>query len=217
VQIYIGYDSKEPVAYHVLAHSILTRSSIPVAIIPIALDNVKSFFTRKRGEKETTEFSISRFLVPYLSNYEGLSIFMDSDMLCLIDIAELVALFDRKKAIQVCQHDYEPKSDVKFLGQAQTKYPRKNWSSMIMFNNKKCRALSLDYVNNATGLELHRFMWTQDSLIGSLPLEYNWLVGEYEPKQAKILHYTLGGYWFEKDCELSAVWLEELKKMTRPL
>ena len=220
LRVFIGYDPRESVAYHVLAHSILRRASIPVSVAPVMLSQLHGVYTRERGPTESTEFSLSRFLVPALSGFEGWSLFMDCDMLCRADIAALAAEIGRNadKAVLVCQHDYVPKSARKFLNQVQTKYPRKNWSSLMLFNNARCRALTPDYVNRATGLELHRFAWLQEErLIGALPLEWNWLVDEYEPKaDANIVHYTLGGPWFPdyKDCDYADEWREELKAMT---
>jgi len=168
LQVYIGYDPRESVAFYTLAHSIFARSSIPLAIAPLMRRHLAHLYTRSRGPTESTEFSLTRFIVPALSGYRGWSIFMDCDMLCRADIAELVALIDRNpdKAVLVCQHDYVPKSERKFLNQVQTKYSRKNWSSLMLFNNERCKALSPQYVNSATGLDLHRFAWIDDALIG---------------------------------------------------
>jgi hypothetical protein len=225
-QVFIGYDSKEPVAYHVLAHSILRRASIPVSIAPVALSQLRAVYTRERGPLESTEFSLSRFLVPFLSHYAGFSLFLDCDMLCQTDLAEVLieAFRDTPRtafpAVWCVQHDYTPKSPVKFLDQPQTVYPRKNWSSVMLFNNAKCRRLTPAYVNSATGLQLHRFLWCDDDDLGALPLEWNWLVGEYAPNPAaKLLHYTLGGPWFEAthDCDHAAVWRDELAHLTGAL
>jgi len=218
LNVYIGYDPKESVAFYTLAHSILRRASIPVAIAPLMRSQLKGIYTRERGPTESTEFSLTRFLVPYLSGYSGWSVFMDCDMLCLADIAELAAQIERQpdKAVLVCKHDYVPRTERKFLGQLQTKYPRKNWSSLMVFNNARCRALSPAYVNTAAGLELHRFAWTEDASIGEIPLEWNWLVGEYAPSaRAKIVHYTLGGPYFDdyRDCDYAAEWLAEFESM----
>jgi hypothetical protein len=215
LRVFIGYDPREAVAYHVLAHSILRRASIPVSVAPVMLSQLQGLYTRARGPTESTEFSLSRFLVPALSGYEGWSLFMDCDMLCRTDIAALAAESGRHgdKAVLVCQHDYVPKSERKFLNQLQTRYPRKNWSSLMLFNNALCRALTPDYINRASGLELHRFAWLQDDgLIGSLPLEWNWLVDEYQANaDARIVHYTLGGPWFPdyKDCDYADEWRDE--------
>ena len=181
LSVYIGYDPRESVAFYTLAHSILRRASIPVSITPLMQSQLKGLYRRERGPTESTEFSLTRFLVPALSEFRGWSIFMDCDMLCRADIAELAREIERQpdKAVLVCQHDYVPKTQRKFLNQVQTKYPRKNWSSLMLFNNARCRSLSPDYVNGASGLELHRFAWTDDAAIGALPLEWNWLVGEY--------------------------------------
>jgi hypothetical protein len=122
LSIYIGYDSKESVAFYTLAHSILRRSSIPVSIAPVMQSQLKGLYTRPRGPTESTEFSLTRFLVPALSAFQGWSIFMDCDMLCRVDIAGLAAEIERQpdKAVLVCQHDYVPRTERKFLGQVQT-------------------------------------------------------------------------------------------------
>jgi len=218
LDVYIGYDPKESVAFYTLAHSILRRASLPVAIAPLMRSQLNGIYTRERGPTESTEFSLTRFLVPYLSGYAGWSVFMDCDMLCLADIAGLAAQIERQpdKAVLVCKHDYVPRTERKFLGQVQTKYPRKNWSSLMVFNNAHCRSLTPAYVNSAAGLELHRFSWTDDASIGEIPLEWNWLVGEYAPSaSAKIVHYTLGGPYFDdyRDCDYAAEWRAEFESM----
>ena len=218
LNVYIGYDPRESVAFYTLAHSILRRASIPVSITPLMQSQLKGLYRRERGPTESTEFSLTRFLVPALSEFRGWSIFMDCDMLCRADIAELAREIERQpdKAVLVCQHDYVPKTQRKFLNQVQTKYPRKNWSSLMLFNNASCRSLSPDYVNGASGLELHRFAWTDDAAIGALPLEWNWLVGEYDYNAgAKMVHYTIGGPYFEayRSCDYAAEWFAEFESM----
>ncbi|MFD1328968.1 glycosyltransferase [Mycoplana ramosa] len=200
IRIFIGFDSKEIVAYHVLCQSILEHSSAPVAFSPIVLSNLGGLFTRERNPLQSTEFSFSRFLVPYLSNYEGWSIFMDCDMLARADIAKLWSLRDDRYAVMCVKHDYVPKVETKFLGQTQTKYEKKNWSSMILFNNAKCRALTRDYVNSATGLQLHQFKWLDsEEKIGAIPVVWNYLVNEYDYREdAKLVHFTDGGPYFEE-------------------
>lgn len=218
LNIFIGFDPNETVAWHVLANSIQRRASIPVAIAPLMRSQLKGLYRRSRGPTESTEFSLTRFLVPALSQYRGWSLFMDCDMLCLADVAEIAALAPRssEQAVLVCKHDYTPKTARKFLDHVQTKYPRKNWSSLMFFNNERCTALTPEYVNTATGLDLHRFRWLDDALIGELPLEWNWLVGEYERiATPKMVHYTLGGPYFEayRNCDYAAEWREELRLM----
>jgi hypothetical protein len=220
LQVFIGYDPRETVAFYTLAHSILRRSSIPVSITALMKSQLKHLYTRPRGPTESTEFALTRFLVPELSGYEGWSLFMDCDMLCRADIAELAAETGRQpdKAVLVCQHDYVPKSERKFLNQVQTKYPRKNWSSVMLFNNERCTALTPQYVNSASGLDLHRFAWIDDGRIGSLPLEWNWLVDEYPfNPQAKIAHFTRGGPYFDdyRECDYAGEWFAEFESMRR--
>ena len=216
LQVYIGFDPREAIAFDVLAHSIRRRSSIPLSIQPLVQKDLRDrgLYTRERGPTESTEFSMTRFLVPALAGFEGWSLFMDCDMLCRADIAELFALREDDKAVMVAKHDYVPKTDRKFLDQVQTKYQRKNWSSLMLFNNARCRALTPQYVNAASGLELHRFQWVKDELIGELPKEWNWLVTEYDYNHsAKLVHYTLGGPWFDqyRDCEYADEWFAERK------
>lgn len=218
LQIFIGYDARESVAFHTLSHSILRRASVPVSIAPLVQDQLKGVYTRDRGPTESTPFSLTRFLVPRLAGYRGWSVYMDCDMLCRADIAELAAEIERQpeSAVLVCKHDYVPSTERKFLDQVQTRYARKNWSSLMVFNNARCGALTPGYVNRASGLELHRFAWLDDALIGELPLEWNWLVGEYERNPAaKIVHYTIGGPYFDayRGCDYADEWFAEFEAM----
>ena len=218
LNIHIGYDPRESVALYTLAHSIVRRSSVPVAISPLVRGHLKDLYRRSRGPTESTEFSMTRFLVPALSGYRGWSVFMDCDMLCRTDIAALAAETERQpdKAVLVCKHDYTPRTERKFLNQVQTRYTRKNWSSLMVFNNERCRSLTADYVNSASGLELHRFAWTEDAAIGELALEWNWLVGEYAYNPAaRIVHFTIGGPYFPayRNCDYAAEWFAERDSM----
>ncbi|WP_027488972.1 glycosyltransferase family protein [Allorhizobium undicola] len=217
LRIFIGFDSKEVVAYHVLVQSILERSSLPVEFMPIVLTNLEGIFTRERNALQSTEFSFSRFLVPYLSDFDGWSLFMDCDMLARADLAELWALRDDRYAVMCVKHDYQPKIETKFLGQTQTKYEKKNWSSVMLFNNARCKALTPDYVNTATGLQLHQFKWLEnDELIGGLPVHWNYLVNEYDyDAEAKIVHFTDGGPYFDdyKNDDYAEEWFAARDRM----
>jgi len=219
INIFIGYDSKEKIAYHVLSESILRNSTKPVSITPIYLPNIKDDFLRERNILSSTEFSFSRFIIPHLMNYQGWALFMDCDMLMKADVEELWRLRDDKYAVQVSKHDYVPRTETKFLGHIQTAYPKKNWSSFMLMNCKKCTRLTPDYVNKASGLELHQFKWLEnEELIGSLPLEWNWLVGEYPYKEeVKNIHYTEGGPYFENysDCDYSNDWYNVYNNMVK--
>jgi hypothetical protein len=219
IRVFIGFDPRESVAYNVLAHSINARASQPVTIAPLALSQLGGLYTRERNPLQSTDFSFSRFLTPYLSGYEGWSVFMDCDMLMRDDIAGLWALRDERYAVMCVKHDHQPKEDTKFLGAVQTKYEKKNWSSVMLFNNARCRALTPDYVNRATGLELHQFKWlSNDNLIGSLPPRWNHLVGYQAPSgEAALVHFTLGGPYFDDyvDCEYASEWHSERAAMLR--
>ena len=216
IRVFIGYDDREAIAYHVLAHSIQRLASEPVAIAPLRLTQLKRILTRERHPLQSTDFSFSRFLTPCLSDYAGWSIFMDCDMLMVDDITALWDLRDERYAVMVVKHHHVPKETVKHLNEPQSKYEKKNWSSVMLFNNDRCRVLTPDYVNTASGLELHQFKWLpSDDLIGSLPARWNHLVG-YDPPRSDpaLLHYTSGGpWWIEyRDCEYAEDWRRELKK-----
>ncbi len=217
INVFIGYDPREAVAFSVLAYSINARASQPVCITPLMLSQLNGIYTRERNPLQSTDFSFSRFLAPYLSGYSGWSVFMDCDMLVLDDIAKLWALRDDRYAVQVVKHNHVPKEEIKFLGAKQTKYEKKNWSSVMLFNNAKCRALTPAYVNAATGLELHQFKWLgNDDLIGEIPHRWNHLVGYDAPSQdVSLVHYTIGGPYFEeyKSVEHADAWRRELVQM----
>ena len=220
VRIFIGYDERETVAYHVLSHSILRNSTVPVSISPLKKELFRGFFNRARGEYDSTDFAITRFLVPYLCDYEGYAVFMDCDMLCTGDVSELMlqaATMNHREAVKVVKHEYTPATKTKFLDQVQTKYLKKNWSSLMIFNNKMCPVLTPEYVEKTHGLDLHQFKWTTDLQVGSLPKEWNWLVGEYaKPEnEVKLYHYTLGTPCFEayKDSQYADLWHAERDRM----
>jgi hypothetical protein len=219
IRVFIGYDDREAAAFGVLAHSIHARSSEPVAVAPVRLSELRAVYRRERNPLQSTDFSFSRFLTPWLCDYQGWAIFMDCDMLVLDDIAKLWALRDERCAVQVVKHVHVPKEEVKFLGAVQTKYEKKNWSSVMLMNCAKCRALTPDYVNAASGLELHQFKWLEgDHLIGDIPHEWNHLVGYDAPRpDAKLVHYTIGGPYFEayRDCEYAREWFAERDAMLR--
>jgi hypothetical protein len=219
INVFIGYDPREAVAFSVLAHSIYARASAPVAITPLMLGGLKNILTRERHPLQSSDFSFSRFLTPYLSDFSGWSIFMDCDMLMRDDVARLHALRDDRYAVMVVKHEHVPKENKKFLGEPQTPYQKKNWSSVMLFNNAKCGALTADYVNAASGLDLHQFKWlASDDLIGEIPSRWNHLVGYNRPRpDASLVHYTLGGPYFDdyRDCEYADEWRRARDDMLR--
>ena len=193
ISIYIGYDSRESVAYHVCSNSIIRHGTVPVSINPLSLKLLQNY--EELHTDGSNQFIYSRFLVPYLQNYSGWAIFIDGDMILRDDIKQLYEMRDESKAVQVVQHDYKTRMKVKYLGAKNEDYPRKNWSSVILWNcgHERNKILTPEFVQTATGAQLHRFSWLADDLIGSLPKEWNWLPDEYgENKDAKLLHYTLG-------------------------
>ena len=216
-RIFIGYDHAEAIAFHTLSSSIHMKASQPVSITPLMTNQLKGLLTRERHPLQTNAFSFSRFLVPYLSGYEGWSLFMDCDMICTTDICELFSLKDDYYSVQVVKHCHVPEETEKYLGRPQTRYEKKNWSSVMLFNNASCEALTPEYVNAASGLDLHQFKWLRDDgLIGELPKEWNHLVGyDQENPHAKIVHYTIGGPYFNeyRGCEYSDEWFHERNNM----
>lgn len=216
-RVFVGYDSREEVAFHVLQRTIHAHASMPVSITPISLKQLGGIFKREINPLQSTEFSFSRFLVPWMCEFKGWALFMDCDMIMREDIAKLWKLRDPRFAAQVVKHDYTPRDERKFLNAQQTKYEKKNWSSVILFNCEKCKSLTPEYVNSATGLQLHQFKWLDgDHLIGELPARWNHLVGEFDPSPgAALVHYTLGGPYFEeyRNCEHSEEWFRERDRL----
>jgi lipopolysaccharide biosynthesis glycosyltransferase len=217
IPVFIGFDTREAVAFSVLSYSIHARATQPVSITPLMLSQLNSTFAREKHPLQSTEFSFSRFLTPYLSQYSGWSVFMDCDMLMLDDISQLWALRDDRYAVMVVKHEHVPRETQKFLGMPQSKYEKKNWSSVILFNNARCKALTPEYVNTASGLDLHQFKWLAgEDEIGALPKRWNHLVG-YDPPNADtaLVHYTLGGPYFDEysDCEYADEWRAEKERM----
>ena len=193
ISIYIGYDSRESVAYHVCSNSIIRHGTVPVSINPLSLKLLQNY--EELHTDGSNQFIYSRFLVPYLQNYSGWAIFIDGDMILREDIKQLYAMRDESKAVQVVQHDYKTRMKVKYLGAKNEDYPRKNWSSVILWNcgHERNKILTPEFVQTATGAQLHRFSWLADDLIGSLPKEWNWLPDEFGANDnAKLLHWTLG-------------------------
>lgn len=217
LKIFIGWDSREDIAYQIARYSITKLASVPVEIIPLKQKELKNnkIYWRDEDKLASTEFTFTRFLVPELMNFNGWALFIDCDFVALEDVKKLFDLKKDKYAVMCCHHDYTPKNFTKMDGQAQHAYPRKNWSSMMLINcshpsNKK---LTKDLVNDpkTDGKYLHRFSWLRDDEIGTITHEWNWLVGWYKEPQdgkPKFLHYTEGGPWFEKyeNCEYSREW-----------
>jgi lipopolysaccharide biosynthesis glycosyltransferase len=187
MRVFIGVDSRQSIAGAVLSHSISVRSTEPVSITLLHLHQLP---ITHRG---LTEFTYSRYLVPWLCNYEGKALFIDADMLCLGDIANLFKLYD-ESAVQVVKS-----------------HRRFEWPSLMLFNCEKCKMLTPDYVQNyETPQDLK---WASE--IGELPAVWNHLVGYDSPKAAQIVHFTKGiPVWEEtRDCEYADLWHEERKAM----
>jgi hypothetical protein len=198
IRIFVGYDPVETIAYHVLCHSILRRTMSPVSLSPIGNGTMPpELWRRGRGEHDSTEFSNARFMVPRLCEYEGWAIFMDCDMLCMDDIAELWAQRDDSKALLVRKHghqDVDP-GQKKFLNNEQASYDRKNWSSLMLINCAHPHWRRID-ANNDPGLDLHQFVGLKESDIGEIQGEWNTLLQPgHDFVESSLVHFTLGGPW----------------------
>ena len=213
--VYVGWDSREDIAYRVCEYSIHKHNK-DINVFPIKQHEViqNNLYWRDLDKFSTTEFTFTRFLVPYLSNYQGWAIFTDCDFLFLDDVKKVFDQADDQYAVMVVKHDYTPEEIEKMDGALQRNYPRKNWSSFILWNcgHTLNQCLNLRMVNEESGKYLHRFAWLPDEAIGSLSLEWNWLTDWYkEPDDGspKALHYTLGGPWFKnyKTCDYSEHWM----------
>jgi len=215
IKLVVGFDQRESIAYHTFCQSIIEYASAPLTFIPLAINSLQEY--KEIHKDGSNDFIYSRFLTPYLNNFEGWAIFADGDMICQADIKELWNLRDESKALLVVKHNYETKVSKKYLGNKNENYPRKNWSSVILWNcsHPKHRILTPEFIAKQPGSYLHRFSWLDDSDIGELPKEWNWLAIEYpENKNAKLIHYTLGTPCFKeyKDSEMASIWYSTYQK-----
>lgn len=221
IRIFIGYDQREAIAYHVCCQSIIEGSSLPVEIHPLALNTMDAFY-RERHVDGSNAFIYSRFLVPYLCGWTGFAIFLDGDMLLRGDIADLWALRRADKGVHVVKHDYKTKYPMKYQYNKNEDYPCKNWSSVMLWN---CgyfphRKLTPDFVAQAKGSYLHRFEWLGDDQIEPLPGKWNHLVSEYSERQdAELLHFTIGAPCFSgyENQEGGSEWYDTLERGLAPL
>jgi lipopolysaccharide biosynthesis glycosyltransferase len=209
INLFVGFDPREAVAYHVFCNSIIQNTSVPVQITPLVLSQLQEF--NETHDDRSNDFVYSRFLTPYLSDFKGWTIFADGDMICQGDLKELIDMADPSKAVMVVKHDYQTKATQKYLGNINENYPRKNWSSVILWNcdHPKHKILTPDFVSKQTGKFLHRFSWLDDQDIGELPLEWNWLANEYRVnREAKLIHFTLGTPCFKdyKNSDMADIW-----------
>lgn len=209
-RVFIGYDGREPFGYEVTLRSLRRHSSIEIDARPLLAAHLRAMglYWRPEARREgvrwdlisdapmSTEFALTRFLVPALCDFDGWALFCDCDFMFREDIAELIALADTRYAVMVVQHDHRPASLMKMDGQPQTVYPRKNWSSLMLWNcgHPANLMLDLDDVNTVPGLKLHSFWWLADGLIGSLPPEWNYLVTRHSSlvTAPKAIHFTEG-------------------------
>ena len=214
-KIFIGFDQREACAYHTFVQSLINHSSIPLDITPLCLKSLVGY--KELHRDGGNDFVYSRFLSPFLNNFDGWAIYADGDMVCQADILELLKLKDDSKAVMVAKHNYQTKQTKKYFNHKNENYPKKNWSSVILWNcsHPKHKILTPEFIQNQSGKFLHRFSWLNEDEIGEIPLEWNWLALEYpENKEAKIIHYTLGTPCLKeyKDTNMSDIWYDSYNK-----
>jgi hypothetical protein len=209
IKLAIGFDQREAVAYHTFVQSVLENATRPVSFIPLAANNLPDY--KESHTDGSNTFIYKRFLTPYICEFQGWAIFADGDMVCNSDIGELWDLRDETRAVLCVKHNYKTRAYSKYLGNKNEDYPRKNWSSLVLWNcgHPSNQVLTPQFVSNQTGAFLHRFCWLKDEEIGGLPTEWNWLATEYDDNsEAKLLHYTLGTPCFKdyKHAPMSRAW-----------
>ena len=224
MKVFIGYDSREDIAFRVCERSLLKHTSIPLDIWPIKQTDMRerNLYWREHDPLSSTEFTFTRFLVPYLTDYKGWALFCDCDFLFRGDIAGIQDYMDGAKAVYVVKHNYNPPERIKMDGAQQTQYPRKNWSSFMLINcghEQVKKNLTLDMVNTATGLYLHRFQWLTNDVIGELPIAYNYLEGWHNKEDCPNpigVHFTRGGPWFRDymHVEYGDEWMKEARHIS---
>jgi lipopolysaccharide biosynthesis glycosyltransferase len=212
LKVFIGWDRRELAASQVCARSLVKHASMPLDVRPLILPHLQAcgLYTRPTKSRNrfdlwdeisqhrmATDHAISRFLVPHLAGYSGWALSCDGDILYRADVAELFGLGDPKYAVMVVKHDHQPREMSKMDGQVQAHYERKNWSSVVLWNcaHPANKALTLETVNTARGLWLHRFDWLKTEEIGELPPAWNFLVGYTEVEKTgepKAAHFTNG-------------------------
>ena len=221
MKVFVGYDPREDIAYQVCKHSIVSKQK-EADVHPLKQTKLREagWYTRPVDKLASTEFTFTRFLIPELTNFQGWAVFMDCDMILTTDIKELFDQADDKYAVMCVQHDYKVKEEFKMDGQKQTIYPRKNWSSVVLWNcgHPSNAKLTQDMVNSTelNGAYFHRFSWLKDEEIGELDYTWNYLVGVYDDIETpKLIHYTEGGPWFEnyRNCKFNQLWKDELQAM----
>ncbi len=218
MKVFVGWDSREEIAFDVCSHSIARHSGPSVEVIALKQDELRDqgLYSREADPLASTEFTYTRFLVPALMAYEGWAVFCDCDFLFTAGLDELFALAEERYAVLCVHHDYRPTETTKMDGVVQTVYPRKNWSSLVLWNcsHPANRELTPEVVNRETGAFLHRFQWLRDDLIGELPVTWNWLEGWHKvfaEDKPKGIHFTRGGPWFDawQGVDYAALWLAE--------
>lgn len=229
LRIWVGYDSREHQAWEVCKHSILKHASVPVDVRALRQTDLRRIGLYRRapgldgtdcfdGRSFSTEFAFSRFLVPHLCTFEGWALFCDCDFLFRDDVAKLFALAQPNNALMCVHHQYKPIERVKMDGQKQENYPKKNWSSLMLWNcaHPAHLDLTVDDVNTKSGRWLHNFGWIRDTwMLGEIPETWNWLEGHSSNQMnPKAVHFTRGGPWMSgwEDVRYADEWFQAISE-----
>jgi hypothetical protein len=130
-----------------------------------------------------TEFSLYRYLVPELCDFQGRAIYIDSDTVCLSDIGEL---FDT------------PIGDADFLAKYEAYSGEKLWGlSVMLIDCARCR---FDLEKIVEEIEAGLYTMTDFSCMGPRFLAHHpyqigrldpdWNVFDRSDQQTKLIHYT---------------------------
>lgn len=205
--IYVGYDRREHEMYRCCVKSLYRNMPIEsqIPVYPLVQDHLRAcgIYKRPMNEPGSTDFSNSRWLTPYMAGEKGWSLFMDCDILNTYNINKLFDAANGRYAVMVVKHDYIPKRTVKMAGQEQKPLIKKNWSSVMLFNNAhpSTKTLTPDFINNADAGSLHRFEWCKEDEVGELDVRWNWLEGEYDKSEKTPfnIHFTNGHFLLQND------------------
>ena len=224
LHVYIGFDTRnygQTLAYEGCQRSLLAKldhNKYDITIHQLNLTELTKagLMYRNFDPLASTEFTYTRFLVPLLNNFEGKALFCDSDFIWDCCVSEVINYLQPGQAVACVQHDYTPGHSIKMDGRAQTIYPRKNWSSLMVWDcsHPSSKKLTVDAINTQSPAWLHRMLWADDTEIGSIPYQYNYLVDNYDTDDAKVYHYTDGGPWHPgyENVQYGDKWRQYMKK-----
>jgi lipopolysaccharide biosynthesis glycosyltransferase len=167
-------NSKRPLEIWVMngTHNAIERNDAPPFLAPLSLE---------MKYRNVTEFSLYRYLIPQMCDYQGRAIYLDSDMICLGDIGELFET---------------PMDDVDF--RAVKEYGNSMWATSVMlFNCGRCR-FELETIFDE--IDAGRYSYSDFSrFAGHFLQQRPYAIAELDPvwnefdrfdSNTKLIHYT---------------------------